>query len=103
AGKDSDRRGAVGGLIPPPRADGTAPRPDLRPQIVLGAWGAVCGDGVLRGAVAVWRDAGLFAPFAAGNDGTALAPAAFPGAFAVGAVDDSTGWAAAWSGGGPPC
>jgi hypothetical protein len=102
-GTDAGALAAMQWVLAPTRADGSAPRPDLRPQVVSNAWGTVCAGAVSRGAVQAWQDAGIFASFASGDDGTLAAPAAFPEAFAVGAVDDRTGQVAALSGRGESC
>jgi subtilisin family serine protease len=103
AGTDTSALRAMQWVLAPTRSDGSNPRPDLRPQVVSNSWGAVCADAVTRGAVVAWRDAGIFASFAGGDNGVLTAPAAFPEAFAVGAVDDRTGAVAAFSGAGPSC
>ena len=51
-----------------------------------------------RGAVAAWQDAGIFASFASGDDGSLAAPAAFPESFAVGALNGQSGQVAEASG-----
>jgi hypothetical protein len=90
-------------VLAPTRSDGSQPRPALRPQVVSNSWGAVCASAISRSAVQAWQDAGIFASFASGDDGALAAPAAFPEAFAVGAVDDRTGLVAPFSGRGASC
>jgi subtilisin family serine protease len=102
-GTDALALRAMQWVLAPTRGDGTLPRPDLRPQVVSNSWGAVCADAVTRGAVRAWTDAGIFASFASGDEGELAAPAAFPEAFAVGAVDDQTGEVALFNGVGPSC
>jgi subtilisin family serine protease len=102
-GTDATALTAMQWVLAPTRGDGSAPRPDLRPQVVSNAWGAVCASAVSRGAVKAWQNAGIFASFASGDDGALAAPAAFPEAFAVGAVDDRSGQAPAFSGRGASC
>jgi subtilisin family serine protease len=102
-GTDAQALRAMQWVLAPTRVDGSAPRPDLRPQVVSNSWGAVCADAVTRGAVVAWLDAGIFASFAGGDNGVLTAPAAFPEAFAVGAVDDRTGYVASFNGAGPSC
>lgn len=102
-GTDAQALAAMQWVLAPTRSDGTHPRPDLRPQVVSNSWGAVCASAVSRGAVRAWQDAGIFASFASGDDGALSAPAAFPEAFAVGAIDDRTGVPPAFSGRGASC
>ncbi|GAB4526418.1 MAG: hypothetical protein Kow0063_00650 [Anaerolineae bacterium] len=63
------------------------------PDVVNNSWGSSWGGiDVFRGDVQVLRAAGVFAPFAAGNDGpdqgSIDAPASYPEGFGVGAVTD---------------
>ncbi len=102
-GTDANALAAMQWILAPTRSDGSTPRPDLRPQVVSNSWGAVCASAVSRGAVKAWQDAGIFASFASGDDGALAAPAAFPEAFAVGALDDRTGLVAPFSGRGASC
>ena len=102
-GTDAKALAAMQWILAPTRSDGSAPRPDLRPQVVSNSWGAVCASAVSRGAVKAWQDAGFSPASPAGMMATLAAPAAFPEAFAVGAVDDRTGLVAPFSGRGASC
>ena len=50
-GTDAGALRAMQWVLAPTRGDGSEARPDLRPQVVSNAWGAVCADAVTRGAV----------------------------------------------------
>jgi uncharacterized repeat protein (TIGR01451 family) len=84
-------------LLAPTRLDGTAPRPDLAPDIVNCSWVLENGaDPLFDAVVGAWRSAGILSVFAAGNsdDGTRtwagiLAPASHPDVLAVGALRPS--------------
>lgn len=92
-------RGAAWALAPT-RMDGSAPRPDLAPDVVNCSWSLDNGaDPLFEPVIRAWRAAGIVPVFAAGNIESGqwtriLAPASDPGALAVGAVtaDDQVWW-----------
>src|SRR5262245_21987181 len=87
--------------LAPTLEDGTNPRPDLRPNIVNNSWGGGRGDPWFQDMVRAWNASGIFATFAAGNDGPSCGSAGSPGddpeAYAVGAYG-SGGQIASFSG-----
>jgi len=87
-------------LAPYPAAIGpTAANPDMRPQVVNNSWGGPGGRPLFQQMVAVWRAAGIFPAFAAGNCGQARpgcpisgsgsisSPGDYAESFATGATD----------------
>jgi subtilisin family serine protease len=82
-------------LLAPTDAQGTNPRPDLRPMIVNNSWGTPTRRDIYAGYVAAWRAAGMFPVFANGNDtaqssdacGNVLAPGDYANVVGVGATD----------------
>jgi len=94
-------------MLAPTKTDGSAPNPDLRPQVVNNSWGsyALCdgsADDFYRDIVEAWVAAGLFPVFAAGNAGncglpeppglsTVTSPASLGSAFAVGSTGNHDG------------
>ncbi len=54
-------------MLAPTRIDGTAPNPDLRPNIVNNSWGAEGCDPWYLAQVDAWQAAGILPVFAAGN------------------------------------
>lgn len=86
-------------FLAPTAVDGSDPRPDLAPHVLINSWGCPpyegCTDpGILAEAVANVHEAGIFVVAAAGNAGSACAtvvdpPAIYPQAFSVGAADSS--------------
>ncbi|MCW2926267.1 MAG: hypothetical protein JWM86_235 [Thermoleophilia bacterium] len=84
----------------PTKVDGTAPRPDLAPDIVTNSWGgAPTGNPFLWMALRNWRRSGIIPVFAAGNARTALpgqvaVPGMYPETITVGAqdLDDKRAW-----------
>ena len=80
-------------LLAPTDREGRNPRPDLAPDIVNGSWALGNGaDPLYDELLVAWRAAGILPVFAAGNvevaegtTGRIRAPAAAPGAAAVGA------------------
>jgi subtilisin family serine protease len=93
---EQDMLEAAQWLLAPTDLEGANPRPDLRPHIINNSWGFTGGGSEwFEGALAAWRAAGIFAPFAAGNGGpscgTIDTPAISTNAFAIGATQqDST-------------
>ncbi|MEH0929902.1 S8 family serine peptidase [Micromonospora sp. CPCC 205558] len=75
-------------MLAPTDRNGQNPRPDLRPDIVNNSWGGGQGDLWYQQVVDAWRAAGIFAAFAAGNEGpdcdTASSPGDYPSSYAVG-------------------
>ncbi|MFI7604368.1 S8 family serine peptidase [Micromonospora sp. NPDC049366] len=75
-------------MLAPTDRNGQNPRPDLRPDIVNNSWGGGQGDLWYQQVVDAWRAAGIFAAFAAGNEGpdcnTADSPGDYPTSYAVG-------------------
>jgi hypothetical protein len=102
---DSSLLAAGQWILAPTDHNGQNPRPDLAPDIVNNSWGGDNGT-FYSDIVEAWNAAGIYAPFAAGNDGngvtcsTAGAPAVQAAAYAVGAYD-SAGRIAGFSGFGP--
>ncbi|HEY6941074.1 S8 family serine peptidase, partial [Dokdonella sp.] len=94
-------------MLAPTKTDGSAPNPDLRPQVVNNSWGssALCdgtADDFYRDIVEAWVAAGIFPVFAAGNAGncglpeppglsTVTSPASLGSAFAVGSTGNHDG------------
>lgn len=94
--QEEDMLEAAQWLLAPTDLNGANPRPDLRPHIINNSWGFSSGGSEwFEGALAAWRAAGIFAPFAAGNAGpncgTIDAPAISPNAFAIGATQRDSG------------
>lgn len=93
---EQDMLEAAQWLLAPTDLQGANPRPDLRPHIINNSWGFSGGGSAwFEGALAAWKAAGIFAPFAAGNGGpdcsTIDTPAISANAFAIGATQpDST-------------
>jgi subtilisin family serine protease len=87
-------------FMAPTKVDGTAPRPDLAPDIVTNSWGgAPTGNPFLWMALRNWRRAGIVPVFAAGNDrnakpGQVAVPGMYPETITVGAqdLDDKRAW-----------
>ena len=87
-------------FMAPTKVDGTAPRPDLAPDIVTNSWGgAPVGNPFLWMALRNWRRAGIIPVFAAGNDrnaqpGKVAVPGMYPETITVGAsdLDDKRAW-----------
>lgn len=85
---------AAGEWILAPRDKNGNKRPDLAPNVVNNSWGGNSSDGFYRDIVKKWRDAGIFPVFSAGNvsefnnggDHSIGTPAAYPEAYAVGAI-----------------
>ncbi|RZT79467.1 subtilisin family serine protease [Micromonospora violae] len=75
-------------MLAPTDRNGQNPRPDLRPDVVNNSWGGGQGDLWYQQVVDAWRAAGIFAAFAAGNEGpdcnTANSPSDYPTSYAVG-------------------
>lgn len=86
-------------FLAPTRIDGSDPRPDLAPHVMINSWGCPpeegCTDpGILAEAVANAHEAGIFVAVSAGNAGSScstvtMPPAIYPQAFTVGATDSS--------------
>ncbi len=82
-------------LLAPTAIDGSDPRPDLAPDVINGSWTLESGaDPLYSDILKAWRDAGIVAVFAAGNDtdgsgawATIRMPGAHMHALAVGALD----------------
>lgn len=78
-------------MLAPTTLDGRDPRPELRPMIVNNSWSAGGNDDWYAGYTAVWRAAGIFPVFAAGNSGSACgtigSPGDYPDVLGVGATD----------------
>lgn len=110
AGRSSDSRLLQGAewLLAPTATDGSNPRADLAPDIINGSWTLESSaDPLFSDILAAWRQAGIVAVFAAGNDddgsgarATIRMPGAHADAIAVGALD-SSGSAWRFSRGGP--
>jgi subtilisin family serine protease len=103
---DSSLLAAGQWMLAPTDSNGENPRPDLAPDIINNSWGGGF-DGTFYAATQeAWRAAGIFAAFAAGNEGdgvtcsTTEAPGATDAAYGVGAYD-SNGTIANFSGFGP--
>jgi subtilisin family serine protease len=87
-------------FMAPTKVDGTAPRPDLAPDIVTNSWGgAAVGNPFLWMALRNWRRAGIIPVFAAGNNreakpGEVAVPGMYPETITVGAsdLDDARAW-----------
>lgn len=86
-------------LAPYPAASGPeAANPDMRPQVINNSWGGEGGRPLFEQTVAVWRAAGIFPAFAAGNcgapargcqrvgNGSIGSPADYADSFATGAT-----------------
>ncbi|MGN6519689.1 MAG: S8 family serine peptidase [Dokdonella sp.] len=94
-------------MLAPTKTDGSAPNPDLRPQVVNNSWGSysLCdgsADDFYRDVVEAWVAAGIFPVFAAGNAGncglpeppglsTVTSPDSLGSAFAVGSTGNHDG------------
>lgn len=87
-------------FMAPTKVDGSAPRPDLAPDIVTNSWGgAPMGNPFLWMALRNWRRAGIIPVFAAGNNraakpGEVAVPGMYPETITVGAsdLDDGRAW-----------
>ena len=87
-------------FMAPTKVDGSAPRPDLAPDIVTNSWGgAPMGNPFLWMALRNWRRAGIIPVFAAGNNRQAkpnevAVPGMYPETITVGAsdLDDARAW-----------
>lgn len=87
-------------FMAPTKVDGTAPRPDLAPDIVTNSWGgAPTGNPFLWMALRNWKRAGIIPVFAAGNNrqakpGEVAVPGMYPETITVGAsdLDDARAW-----------
>lgn len=81
-------------ILAPTDEQGT-PHPEMAPSIVNNSWGSFDSNEFYRDILKRWRQAGIFPVFSAGNTrynlpnrlGTVTAPAKYPEAFAVGALD----------------
>ncbi|TDD12241.1 hypothetical protein E1292_02005 [Nonomuraea deserti] len=80
-------------MLAPTAADGSAPDPAKRPNILNNSWSSAPGDEWYRDYVRQWVAAGIFPAFAVGNDGsdcgTQHSPGEYPESYAVGAVDQN--------------
>ncbi|MFQ6059402.1 MAG: S8 family serine peptidase, partial [Anaerolineae bacterium] len=80
-------------ILAPTDLNGENPDPSKAPDVVNNSWGDMNGgDTTFWDDVAAWRAAGIFSPFAAGNEGemgegSMDSPGSFPHAVAVGATD----------------
>ena len=75
-------------IAAPTKLDGSEPDPSLRPHVVNNSWGDAGCDPWYQGAIAVWRAAGIFPAFSAGNSGgcgTVGSPGDSPNAFGTAA------------------
>ena len=87
-------------FMAPTKVDGTAPRPDMAPDIVTNSWGgAATGNPFLWMALRNWRRAGIIPVFASGNDrnakpGNVAVPGMYGDTITVGAsdLDDARAW-----------
>jgi bacillopeptidase F len=87
-------------FMAPTKVDGSAPRPDMAPDIVTNSWGgAPMGNPFLWMALRNWRRAGIIPVFASGNaqptkPGQVAVPGMYPEAITVGArdLDDKRAW-----------
>lgn len=87
-------------FMAPTKVDGSAPRPDLAPDIVTNSWGgAAVGNPFLWMALRNWRRAGIIPVFASGNaqptqPGQVAVPGMYPETITVGAsdLDDARAW-----------
>ena len=87
-------------FMAPTKVDGSAPRPDLAPDIVTNSWGgAAVGNPFLWMALRNWQRAGIIPVFASGNNreakpGEVSVPGMYPEAITVGAsdLDDKRAW-----------
>lgn len=87
-------------FMAPTKVDGTAPRPDLAPDIVTNSWGgAPIGNPFLWMALRNWQRAGIIPVFASGNNRQAkpmevAVPGMYPETITVGAsdLDDGRAW-----------
>ncbi len=89
---DTDLIDSAQWMLAPTKLDGSAARPDLRPHIINNSWGESGERQWYIGYVEAWNAAGILSVFANGNYGrfgcrTAITPASYPNAFAVGATD----------------
>ncbi|WP_125637369.1 S8 family serine peptidase [Nonomuraea sp. WAC 01424] len=80
-------------MLAPTAADGSAPDPAKRPNILNNSWSSAPGDEWYRDYVRQWVAAGIFPAFAVGNDGpscgTQHSPGEYPESYAIGAVDQN--------------
>ncbi|WP_157562697.1 S8 family serine peptidase [Micromonospora chokoriensis] len=80
-------------MLAPTDRNGQNPRPDLRPDIINNSWGGGQGDLWYKQVVDAWDAAGIFAAFAAGNEGpncdTVSSPGDYPGSYAVGGYNSA--------------
>ncbi|MCW2949582.1 MAG: peptidase, partial [Thermoleophilia bacterium] len=87
-------------FMAPTKVDGSAPRPDLAPDIVNNSWGgAATGNAFLWMALRNWKRSGIIPVFASGNNvnakpGQVAVPGMYPEAITVGAsdLDDTRAW-----------
>ncbi|MCW2923192.1 MAG: hypothetical protein JWM98_596 [Thermoleophilia bacterium] len=87
-------------FMAPTKVDGTAPRPDMAPDIVTNSWGgAATGNPFLWMALRNWRRAGIIPVFASGNaqptfPGQVAVPGMYPETITVGAsdLDEKRAW-----------
>ncbi|MCW2972633.1 MAG: peptidase in kexin sedolisin, partial [Thermoleophilia bacterium] len=87
-------------FMAPTKVDGSAPRPDLAPDIVTNSWGgAATGNPFLWMALRNWKRSGIIPVFASGNaqptyPGQVAVPGMYPEALTVGAsdLDDTRAW-----------
>ncbi len=76
-------------LAPYPPDTGTAAaNPDMRPQVVSNSWGSPGGTPLFQQMVSVWRAAGIFPAFAAGNCGIATSGCARVGSSSLSSPAD---------------
>lgn len=81
-------------IMAPTDEQGT-PHPEMAPKVVNNSWGSFDSNEFFREILQNWRSAGILPVFSAGNTrynlpnrlGTVTAPAKYPEAFAVGALD----------------
>lgn len=85
----------AGQWIMAPTDENGVPQADKAPKIINNSWGGNDTDEFFREVLKKWREAGILPIFSAGNTrynlanrpGSVMAPAKYPEAFAVGAVD----------------
>lgn len=72
-------------MLAPTKVDGTAPRPDLRPDIINNSWGSQSpsNDPFMADISAAWAASGIFAVWANGNIGPNCNSSGSPGSLAA--------------------